>query len=171
MIKWQHWETEQAENTEIFSLFSDLSNLSVSVLQKIHPFGYHTNMAEYPQTTHPHSQITKQIIGIAIKIHKHLGPEFREKYYQRAMYLELQRTNLKFERGKKIRISYGKVTLGYHVVDFIVKDKVIVELKSMKELTDVEVGQLTTYLKLIHCQIGLLLNFGQPTLEIKRVKI
>ncbi|MBL7150530.1 GxxExxY protein [Candidatus Microgenomates bacterium] len=128
-------------------------------------------MIKYSQATHPHSKLTQQIIGIAIKIHKQLGPGFREKYYQRAMYLELQRTNLKFEREKKIRIPYGKITLGYHIIDFIIENKIIVELKSMKSLTDVEIGQLTTYLKLTGCEIGLLLNFGQPTLEIKRVKI
>ena len=87
------------------------------------------------------------------------------------MYLELQKTNLKFEREKKIKIPYGEVTLGYHIVDFIVEDKVVVELKSMKNLTAVETGQLTTYLRLTGCKVGLLLNFGQLTLEIKRVKV
>lgn len=128
-------------------------------------------MARYSETTHPYSKLTEQIIGIAIKIHKQIGPGFREKYYQRAMYLELQNSKLKFEREKKIRIPYGKVTLGYHIVDFIIENKVIVEIKSMKDLTDVEIGQLTTYLKLTGCKIGLLLNFGKPTLEIKRVKV
>ena len=128
-------------------------------------------MANYPNITHPYSNLTKQIIGIAIKIHKRIGPGFREKYYQRAMYLELRKSNLRFEREKKIRIPYGKVTLGYHVVDFIVENKVVIELKSMKELTNVETGQLTSYLRLIDCEVGLLLNFGQPTVEIKRVKV
>lgn len=128
-------------------------------------------MTKYPEATHPYSKITEQIIGIAIKIHRELGPGFREKYYQRAMYLELQKTNLKFVHEKKIRIHYGKITLGYHIVDFVIEDKVIVELKSMKELTDVEAGQLTTYLKLAGYKVGLLLNFGQSTLEIKRIKV
>lgn len=125
----------------------------------------------YPEATHPYSQLTQAIIGIAIKVHKQLGPGFREKYYQRAMYLELQRSKLKFEREKKIRIPYGNVTLGYHIVDFAVENKVLIELKSMKELTDVEAGQLSTYLKLSNYKIGLLLNFGKTTLEIKRIKI
>jgi GxxExxY protein len=90
-------------------------------------------MPDYPETTHPYGNLTQQIIGIAIKIHKEIGPGFREKYYQRAMYLEFQKTNLKFEREKKIRIPYGNVTLGYHIIDFIVEDKVVVEIKSMKK--------------------------------------
>lgn len=128
-------------------------------------------MGNYSESTHPYSQLTRQIIGIAIKVHKQIGPGFREKYYQRAMYLELQRTNLKFERERKIRIPYGNVTLGYHVVDFVIENKVIIELKSMRELTDIETGQLTSYLRLTGINIGLLLNFGAPILEIKRVKI
>ena len=128
-------------------------------------------MNYYPQATHPHSKLTEQVIGIAIKVHKEIGPGFREKYYQRAMYLELQKTKLKFEREKKIRIPYGNITLGYHIIDLLVENKVVVELKSMKKLTEVEVGQLTSYLKLAKCEIGLILNFGQPKIEIKRVKI
>jgi len=128
-------------------------------------------MSKYSETSHPHSNLTKQIIGIAIEVHKQIGPEFREKYYQRAMYLDLQKSELKFAREKKIKIPYRNTVLGYHIVDFLIEDKVIVELKSMKAVTSVEVGQLTTYLKLTNIQIGLLLNFGTPTLEIKRVKI
>lgn len=128
-------------------------------------------MSSYSEVDYPHSHLTKQIIGLAIKIHKQIGPGFREKYYQRAMYLELQKTRLKFKREKKICIPYGKITLGYHIADFIVENKIIIELKSMKELTSVEIGQLTSYLRLTGYKVGLLLNFGQPTLEIKRVKI
>ena len=126
------------------------------MLREKYPNVYQTNMINYPNTTHPHSNLTKQIIGIAIKIHKKVDPGFREKYYQRAMHLELQKTNLRFEREKKIRIPYGKITLGYHIVDFIIENKVVVELKSMKSLTDVETGQLTTYLKLTGCKVGLI---------------
>lgn len=128
-------------------------------------------MVSYSNIDYPHSQLTQQIIGIAIRIHKQLGPGFREKYYQRAMYLELQNSKLKFNREVKIGIPYGKINLGYHILDFVVDRKVVVELKSMKELTDIEIGQLSTYLRLANCQIGLLLNFGKTKLEIKRVKI
>lgn len=128
-------------------------------------------MGSYPKSTHPYSQLTQQVIGLAIKIHKQLGSGFREKYYQRAMYLELQEGKLKFNREVKVGIPYGKVNLGYHIIDFIIENKVIVELKSIKDITGVEIGQLTVYLKLTNCKVGLLLNFGKPKLEIKRVKI
>jgi GxxExxY protein len=126
---------------------------------------------KYNSKDYPLSELTNQIIGIAIKVHKTIGPGFREKYYQRAMYLELQNSKLKFECEKKVSIPYGKIILGYHVLDLVVENEVVAELKSMKALTDVEVGQLTTYLKLSKIEVGLLLNFGNNKLEIKRVKV
>lgn len=141
------------------------------MLQKRHPINSTINMVNYPETNYPHSQLTQEVIGIAIKVHREIGPGFREKYYQRAMYLELQKTKLKFEREKKVRIPYGNITLGYHIIDLMVENKVVVELKSMKNLTDIEKGQLTVYLKLTGCKVGLLLDFGAAILEIKRVKV
>lgn len=128
-------------------------------------------MDKYPESTYPFSKITQQIIGIGIKIHKQIGPGFREKYYQRAMYLEFQKVQIKFDREKKISLIYDKIILGYHIIDFVVENKIVVEIKSINGLTDVEIGQLTSYLRLTKCQIGLLLNFGKPQLEIKRIKI
>jgi GxxExxY protein len=125
----------------------------------------------YPPKHYPHSNFTQQIIALAIKVHKALGPGFKEKFYQRALYLELRHSKLAFEREKKVTIIYNKSQLGYHIIDFDIENKVILELKSTKSLTDVDVGQLTTYLKPTNRPLGLLLNFGQPTLEIKRVKL
>lgn len=126
-------------------------------------------MNSYPEVMYPHSRITEEIIGLGIKVHSTLGPGFREKYYQRAMYLELQKSGLTFVREKRVEIMYGKAHLGYQLLDFVVEDLVVVELKSMSGLTSVEVGQLSKYLKLSKCTIGLLLNFGTAILEIKRV--
>lgn len=128
-------------------------------------------MDKFDSKKYPLSEVTNQIIGIAIKVHKTIGPGFREKYYQRAMYLELQNSTLKFEREKKVPIRYGKIILDYHILDLMIENKVIVELKSMKTITDIEIGQLTTYLRLTKVEVGLLLNFGSNKLEIKRVKI
>ena len=128
-------------------------------------------MDKYDSANYPLSELTNKIIGIAIKVYKEIGPGFREKYYQRAMYLELQNSKIKFYCEKKVAIPYGKVVLGYHILDLVVENKVVIELKSMKALTDIEIGQLTTYLRLTKIEIGLLLNFGGNKLEIKRVKV
>ncbi len=100
-----------------------------------------------------------------------MGPGFKEKYYQRALYLEFKNRGFKFERERKIKVIYNKALLGYHIIDFVVNRKVVVETKSVKELNEVNIGQLSTYLRLSECQVGLLLNFGQSKLEIKRIKI
>lgn len=125
----------------------------------------------YSEDKYPLSNLTDKIIGIAIKIHKDLGPGFKEKYYQRAFYLELKKQGYRFEREKKVSIIYNKAILGYHIVDLMVDGKVVVEIKSIKEVNEVNIGQLIIYLRLTSCEIGLLLNFGQNKLEIKRVKI
>ena len=125
----------------------------------------------FDKLKYPLSDLTEKVIGIAINIHKEVGPGFREKYYQRALYLDFQKAGLKFEREKKITLTYRNIVLGYHALDFVVENSLVVELKSMKELSDVEIGQLVSYLRLTGYRVGLLLNFGGSRLEIKRVKV
>lgn len=121
--------------------------------------------------TYLHSNLTKKIIGLAIKVHNELGSGYPEKIYQRALYLELKRYIKKFEREKKIAIKYNKVIVGYQILDFIVENKVVVEFKAVNELTNIHAGQMVSYLKATNCRIGLILNFAKPKLEIKRIKL
>lgn len=116
-----------------------------------------------------YKELTEKIIGLAIKVHQNLGPGLPEKIYQRALYLELQRSGLEFEREKRIDIKYGRVIVGFQILDFTVEGKVIVELKSTDYIGDVHLGQMLTYLKASKLEIGLLLNFAKTKLEIKRV--
>ena len=116
-----------------------------------------------------YSDLTDKIIKIAIDIHKTLGPGFVEKIYQRALYLEFKNNKLKFEREKKISVSYKGINLGYEKVDFDLEEKVIVEIKAVSEINEIHIAQLLSYLKTTHHKVGLILNFARPTLEIKRV--
>lgn len=120
---------------------------------------------------YPYSILTGQIIGLAIKVHKALGSAYEEKIYQRALYLELQRSGLKFEREKEISINYGQIRIGKKKLDFIIDNKIIVELKKVDKIDNVHVAQVVSYLKTLNLEIGLILNFGQSKLEIKRVKV
>lgn len=104
-------------------------------------------------------------------MHKNLGSAYEEKLYQRALYLELQRSGLKFEREKEISVDYGKVRIGIKKLDFIVDDKVIVELKKIDAIDKVHVAQVVSYLKTLKLNVGLILNFGKSKLEIKRVVV
>lgn len=116
-----------------------------------------------------YSELTAKIIELAIKVHKALGPGFVEKIYQRALYLEFKNNKLDFEREKQIYIHYYKANLGYEKVDFIIENKVIVELKAVEKINDIHLAQMISYLKASGCQIGLILNFAAKRLEIKRV--
>lgn len=146
-------KTENAENSQ-----RSQSNSEPSVMQKI-----------YSETTHPFSVLTSQIIKLAIKVHRAIGPGFKEKYYQRALYLELKSAGIPFKREVKATLRYNNAVIGYHQLDFVVSSKVVVEIKSVKELSDIDVAQLASYLKSSNYKLGLLLNFGQSKLEIKRV--
>ena len=94
-----------------------------------------------------------------------------EKIYQRAMYLDLKKLGIAFQREKKIDIMYNRANLGYEKVDFDIESKVIVELKAVTELQNIHKAQLISYLKASERKIGLLLNFAKEKLEIKRVVI
>lgn len=118
---------------------------------------------------YPLSDLTERIIKVAIDVHKSLGPGFTEKIYQRALYLELKRANLKFSREKKITIMFKKVNLGYDTIDFDVENKVLLELKSVSEINQIHIAQLLSYLKAANRKVGLILNFAKPVLEIKRI--
>jgi GxxExxY protein len=120
-------------------------------------------------TIKKHKEITDKILKSAIKVHKKLGPGFVEKIYQRALFIELKKSGLKFEREKKISIRYENVNLGYEQIDFIVENKVLVELKAVSEIQNIHLAQVISYLKAAKLQVGLILNFAKQRLEIKRV--
>jgi len=113
--------------------------------------------------------LTGKIIGAAIEVHRALGPGFLEAIYEHALTLELQKRGMGVERQKEIPVFYAGVEVGLHRLDLFVEDSIVVELKAIKNLEDVHFAVVKSYLKAIHREHGLLLNFSKPTLEIKRV--
>lgn len=118
---------------------------------------------------HTFDKLSEIIIGAAIKVHKELGAGFLESIYEEALKIELSEINLNFECQKEIKIDYHGKEVGTHRLDLVIEKKIIVELKAVRELTDVHFAQLISYLKATDLKVGLLLNFAKPTLEIKRV--
>ena len=114
-------------------------------------------------------ELSEKIIGAAIKVHKELGPGFLENIYEEALKIELSENQINFEAQKEVKIKYSGIEIGTHRLDMIIEDQIIVELKAVKELTDVYFAQLRSYLKATELKIGLLLNFAKPTIEIKRI--
>jgi GxxExxY protein len=116
--------------------------------------------------------LTEKIIGAAIEVHKYWGPGLVESIYEKSLAIELERQGIPFKRQVELKLSYKGVTLGEDFcLDLIVGDKVVVELKVVKELAPIHEAQLLTYMKLTNCKVGLLLNFNVPVLKqgIKRL--
>jgi GxxExxY protein len=118
---------------------------------------------------HQFEELSKKIIGAAIEVHRELGPGFLENIYEEALKLELSEHRLHYDNQKEIKIMYLGVEIGTHRLDLLVENKIIVELKAVKEFADIHFAQLRSYLKATGLKVGLLLNFAKPALEIKRV--
>ena len=125
-------------------------------------------MEDYTNNKYYKSDITGKIIGCAQKVHKFLGNGFQEVIYQRALEIELQKEGLKFEREKEMDIFYENILIGNRRVDFLVDEDVMVELKAITKLEAVNVAQLINYIEAYKVKVGLLLNFGSKSLEVKR---
>jgi GxxExxY protein len=120
---------------------------------------------------YPLSNLTDRIIGCAIKVHKALGPGFVEKIYQAALAREFINNKLSFEKEKRISVRYENTIIGYQIVDLMVEESVIVELKAVSELSDIHASQMVSYLKAANKEVGLILNFAKSKLDIKRIKL
>ncbi|MBQ3752064.1 MAG: GxxExxY protein [Prevotella sp.] len=119
-----------------------------------------------------YSQETYQIIGAAMKVHRLLGPGFTEKVYQDALTLEFTEQGIPFKREVELHASYNGVRLqSSYKPDFICYDKIIVELKAVKEIDDLHRSQAINYAKVAGFHLSLLLNFGQTSLEKERFPI
>ena len=125
--------------------------------------------SEKEKETHQFEELSKKIIGAAIEVHRELGPGFLESIYEEALKIELAEYGLKVESQKEVAIEYLGVTVGLHRLDLVVEGQVIVEMKAVRELQDVHLAQLRSYLKATGIKVGLLLNFAKGKLEIRRV--
>ncbi len=114
-------------------------------------------------------QLTHKIIGCAMQVHSTLGNGFQEVIYQRALAIELSFQKLSFEREKEMPIFYRGEQIGTRRVDFFVEEQVMVELKVVEKLEGVHKAQAINYLEAYNMADGLLINFGNLSLEFKRV--
>lgn len=117
-----------------------------------------------------YSELTGRIIGCAMTVHNALGNGFQEVIYQRALQIEMKDQGLSFAREFEMPIHYKNVRIGTRRVDFLVEDQLSVELKAVTEVKDVHLAQAINYLEAYNLEIGLLINFGQRSLEFKRFK-
>jgi GxxExxY protein len=118
------------------------------------------------------NEITRGIIAAAMEVHRHLGPGLLESAYQECVCYELSRMGLTFTREVHLPLSYKGLQLDCsYRVDLLVEDAVVVELKSIEQISRIHSAQLLTYLRASHKQVGLLINFNVLVLKdgIKRI--
>ena len=111
-------------------------------------------------------ELTEQIIGAAIEVHKHWGPGLYEEIYEKSMCVELRLMKMTFENQMSLPLIYKGERVGDDLrLDLIVQHKVVVELKAVAQLEAIHEAQLLTYMKLTKCRVGLLINFNVPTIK------
>ncbi len=124
----------------------------------------------FPETKYPLQTETYEIIGVCMEVHRNLGHGFLEIVYKDALEFEFKRKNILYEREKEYEIEYKGLILPYKFyADFIVFENVILEVKASKGIMDEHYAQVINYLAVSKCKIGLLVNFGEPSLYSKRI--
>src|SRR5680860_303492 len=114
-----------------------------------------------------YSELTAKIIGCSMSVHKTLGNGFQEVIYQRALAIEMTLAGISFSREFEMPILYREEQIGTRRVDFLVESVISVELKAITKLEDVHFAQAINYLEAYNLEIGLLINFGETSLNFK----
>ena len=116
-----------------------------------------------------YSELTQSIIAAALEVHKILGNGFQEVIYQRALDIELVNHKLLVAREVEMAVSYKGNVIGNRRVDFLINNIICVEIKALIKLEDVHLAQGLNYLEAFNLEVGLLINFGAKSLEVKRL--
>ncbi len=120
----------------------------------------------------PYDALTYNIIGCAMAVHSALGPGYRENTYQKDLAIQFAQNGLSFEAQKLYEVydSLNKSQLiGYYIPDFLVEQRVIVEIKALRGMDSSHEAQVIGYLAVSGCSVGLLLNFGARSLQKRRI--
>lgn len=116
-----------------------------------------------------HQELTSKIIRACYTVHNELGCGFYEKVYQEALAIVLEEQGISFEREKHLPIVFhGQILECDYIADFVIDNTIILELKAVSELNSTFESQVINYLKATHLQVGLLINFGQKELQVRR---
>jgi GxxExxY protein len=115
------------------------------------------------------NDITYAINGAAFEVNRILGSGFLEKVYENALLVELRERGFNAESQVPVKVFYKNKVVGEYIIDILVEKKVIVELKTVEKFDNVHEAQLLNYLKASGIQVGLLINFKHPKVEIKRM--
>jgi GxxExxY protein len=115
-----------------------------------------------------HDPLTQKVIGYAIEVHKELGPGFREDVYHRSLELALASAGIRFISEAPLAVKFRDHVVGTFSADLLIEEQLIVELKALDDIPPIAEVQVVSYLKAAGLNIGLILNFGQAQIQIKR---
>ena len=110
-----------------------------------------------------------KIIGILFEVYNELGGGYQEKYYQQAIAAAFKINNIQFKREVYMPLSYRNTYIGRHFLDFLIEDKIILEIKKGEYFPKTNIQQIYTYLKTTNLQIGILANFTSKDIKFKRI--
>ncbi len=116
-----------------------------------------------------HGELTGKVLGAAMEVHRILGTGFLESVYEESLTVEFRLREIPFVKQKTFNVSYKGELVKQFTCDFVIDNLVIVELKAIKVITEIEQAQLLNYLKASGLEVGLLLNFSGKSLEYKRM--
>jgi GxxExxY protein len=121
------------------------------------------------KTEYKYSEITAKVIGCGMRVHQKMRSGYPEQIYHRCLIIEFAKEQIAFQEEVELSVYYEEIVVGKRRVDFLIDSKVVLEIKAVSELTDTHLAQALNYLEGMNLEIGLLLNFGAKSLEIKRI--
>jgi len=114
-------------------------------------------------------KLSYKIMGVLFKVHSELGGRYQEKYYQRAIAKGLEKTGMKYKKELPVNITFEDSNIGKYFLDFLIEDKIILEVKAVPKLNPLDFKQVSAYLKAKKLELGIIANFRGPKLSYKRV--
>lgn len=116
-----------------------------------------------------YKDLSYQIVGLAMKVHRDLGTGFLEKVYENALMILFEKNKINAEQQRYLKILYYERNIGDYVADIVVENSIILELKTVEKITGIHIAQTMNYLKITGMKLGIILNFKNEKLEYRRV--
>ncbi|MDD5341043.1 MAG: GxxExxY protein [Patescibacteria group bacterium] len=116
-----------------------------------------------------YKDLSYRIIGLVFEVFNNLGFGYREKYYQRALAEELKNSKINYKKEVPVRLFYKNRLIGKYIIDFVIEDKIILEIKIAKEFYTKDIKQLLGYLKAKNLKLGMLIIFTKDGIKYRRI--
>lgn len=126
-----------------------------------------TNITDESKLIYP--ELSYILTGILFEVSNKLGTKYQEKHYQKAIEIKLKESKIPHEREKQIKIDFGDEELGEFFLDFIIDDKIVLEIKKVWRITRDDIKQVLRYLKAAKLKLGIIANFKHQKVEIRRI--